>query len=351
MKLADLDKHGFDWNKILDFCKKNIRYISAGIIVVILVVVLSVTTVNPDKQGEGSKEGNQTSQESQESGQNEAFAIDAIPEINTLIQNYYSAYAAGDIATIESLATPISDIEKSYITLMSQYISGYENIQVHTKKGLLENEYMVSVAMEMGFEGLTTTAPGLDFFYVRMNGTGAYAIDNLYSQFNYQNRENELDSQVEAFIANYEKQDDVVQLCNDVQTRYEAALKADADLKNMIDVTIPQALEEWVTQITGGAGQTGDAQTPPADSGQTPAEGIQPQQPENSGANSIPAGKEISLNKSMNIRKEMSETSDLIDVAKAGDKVTVVESYAEGWTKVQWNGKTGYIRTDLLLNN
>ena len=124
----------------------------------------------------------------------------------------------------------------------------------------------------MGFEGLDTTAPGLDFFYVRMNGTGAYTIDNLYSQFNYQNHENELDSQVEAFIANYEKQDDVVQLCNDVQTRYEAALKADADLKNMIDVTIPQALEEWVAQITGGAGQTGEAQTPPADGGQTPAE-------------------------------------------------------------------------------
>ena len=31
MKLADLDKHGFDWNRILGFCKKNIRYISGSL--------------------------------------------------------------------------------------------------------------------------------------------------------------------------------------------------------------------------------------------------------------------------------------------------------------------------------
>ena len=30
------------------------------------------------------------------------------------------------------------------------------------------------------------------------------------------------------------------------------------------------------------------------------------------------------------------------------DRVTVVMSYAEGWTKVKWNGETGYIKTSLL---
>ena len=42
------------------------------------------------------------------------------------------------------------------------------------------------------------------------------------------------------------------------------------------------------------------------------------------------------------------ETADKVGVAYAGEKVTVVMSYAEGWTKVTWKNKTGYIKTDLL---
>ena len=37
-----------------------------------------------------------------------------------------------------------------------------------------------------------------------------------------------------------------------------------------------------------------------------------------------------------------------VAVAYAGEKVTVVMSYAEGWTKVKYGKKEGYIRTDLL---
>ena len=44
----------------------------------------------------------------------------------------------------------------------------------------------------------------------------------------------------------------------------------------------------------------------------------------------------------------MSETASKVGTAFSGEKVTVVMSYAEGWTKVTWNGKTGYVKTDLL---
>ena len=49
------------------------------------------------------------------------------------------------------------------------------------------------------------------------------------------------------------------------------------------------------------------------------------------------------LSNTTNIR-----TADKVGVAYAGEKVTVVMSYAEGWTKVTWKNKTGYIKTDLL---
>ena len=50
----------------------------------------------------------------------------------------------------------------------------------------------------------------------------------------------------------------------------------------------------------------------------------------------------------MNIRKSMSEDADKVATAFAGDTVTVIMSYQEGWTKVSYKDITGYIRTDLL---
>ena len=59
-------------------------------------------------------------------------------------------------------------------------------------------------------------------------------------------------------------------------------------------------------------------------------------------------GTEIILEDTVNIRSGMSETADRIGTAYRGEKVTVVMSYAEGWTKVKWNGETGYIKSSLL---
>ena len=47
----------------------------------------------------------------------------------------------------------------------------------------------------------------------------------------------------------------------------------------------------------------------------------------------------------------MNESAELVGTTAVGDSIKVILSYAEGWTKVEWNGTTGYIRTDLLLAN
>lgn len=59
-------------------------------------------------------------------------------------------------------------------------------------------------------------------------------------------------------------------------------------------------------------------------------------------------GQKITVENATNIRASMDESSKLMGTAAPGDTVTVILDYAEGWTKVEWNGKTGYIRTDLL---
>lgn len=63
---------------------------------------------------------------------------------------------------------------------------------------------------------------------------------------------------------------------------------------------------------------------------------------------SLAEGTVVMLKDSVNVRSGMSEEADRLGTAYAGEKVTVVMSYAEGWTKVKWNGETGYIKTSLL---
>ena len=69
--------------------------------------------------------------------------VDANENINALITQYYTAYAAGDVTTLSSIATPISANEQSYIGLFSQYVDEYQNIKCYTKTGLDANSYLV----------------------------------------------------------------------------------------------------------------------------------------------------------------------------------------------------------------
>ncbi|WP_051195259.1 SH3 domain-containing protein [Pseudobutyrivibrio ruminis] len=68
----------------------------------------------------------------------------------------------------------------------------------------------------------------------------------------------------------------------------------------------------------------------------------------NTNASALAEGTEITLDSTINIRSQMDSSSSKVAVAYAGEKVTVVMSYAEGWTKVKYGKKEGYIRTDLL---
>ena len=65
-------------------------------------------------------------------------------------------------------------------------------------------------------------------------------------------------------------------------------------------------------------------------------------------AAALQAGDKITLNSTVNIRSAMDSSASKVAVAYSGEEVEVVISYAEGWTKVKYGKKEGYIRTDLL---
>ncbi|MDD7178318.1 MAG: SH3 domain-containing protein [Lachnospiraceae bacterium] len=435
-------KDGVDFTVLWELVKRYKRYIAAGALFVAMVVVLAKCT---GPVTEAPKEPVSEEQPSDAAEQAEEFQVDAIPEVNELINNYYTAYAAGDVAALEKIAQPISDTEKSYIQVFSEYVDSYDNLSCHTKSGLNNGEYVVSVYLEMKFKDVKTVAPGLDFFYLRTDESGKLYIDNAYSQFNQSNMEESTQADVQALINEFEQAEDVVALQAEVQQKYEQAIAADPQLEQMANETIPNAISTWVQSLTQ-ADQT-DEQDKPADdetaqNEQTGEEASGEEQPEeekpeddksedkeensdgkaktayamdginlrkgpstekavvtqillgdklkiypdtekdgwvkavyngkkgyvkrelvttkrskvptgsetadDEPAKTLPEGKKITLSDSVNVRVSMSETADRVGLAYQGDTVTVIQSYAEGWTKVEWNGQTGYIKTELI---
>lgn len=356
------DNNKFDFSKInidtiMTFCRNNTRYVSAGVLTVILIVVLAVTAVNNGKSGSQEKE--ETKQEQMAHAQ-DAYEVNENKELNSLISKYYELFAAGNVDELAKIATPFSDMEKSYVQMMSGYVEGYSNIDCYTKRGLEKNSYMVSATYEMKLSGAEAAVPGMEFFYVRTNEDGSLYIDNLYGTFNSEMEELETDAEVMALIEEFNNASDVKELVADFQSRYTTTIEQDENLRNMVN-TVTAGIVSWkdsyiaqqqaAEQAAEQAAQQAAAEQAAAEQAAQQAAAEQQQQETNNGLNYLPEGTTLTTTDAYNIRVSMSETADKVGTTAIGDTVKVVLSYEEGWTKVEWNGKTGFIKTELLLNN
>lgn len=450
-------------NSFLEFIKKYKRYIAALALFAVMAALLVYGRPKPDGVAleEPASEDSDDVATDEPQDADEEFQVNGIPEVNALIASYYESYAAGDVAALDAIARPMSDNEKSYIKLFSEYLDSYENISCYTKSGLADGEYVVSAYMEMKFKDVGTAAPGLDFFYVRTDDKGSLYIDNAYSQFNQSNMEESTEPDVQSLINDFEQEDDVVALQAEVQQKYDQAVESDEKLRDMASKTIPDAISSWVQSVAkedadgedssgdddaskddasagddGGGddaeGDSGDGSEGQDDDGEGDSAGeeggdgsgskkdddgepktayamdgvnlrkgpdtdegvitliplggkmrIYPDtlkdgwvkarydghdgyvkrefvttkrskvpepepEEEDEPAPWLPEGEEVTLTDTINVRASMSETAERIGQAAPGDTVKVIMSYAEGWTKVEWNGQTGFMKTELI---
>ena len=324
----------------LEFFVKNIRYFAAGVIFVLMVVVIAFFM---------DKDENRPTIQYSEDGV-ELYEVDAYPAVMELVEQYYSCYSAGDFKTLQTLATPFSEDELAYMEMLSQYVEGYQNLVFYTKSGLDLNSYIVDVYLEMKFKGVETLAPGVASFYVRTNEAGTFYIDNSYSEYNMKYNDNPLDVNIHNLLKEHEQNEDVIALLSDTTAKYNAAIATDANLKTMLNETIPAAMSAWMAELVSGL----PAPEPETEVTDTETESTE-QETETETETEIdpdvitfPEGTIITITEATNVREEMTTQSDIVETIYRGERVTVIKSYAEGWTKVEWREKTGYIRSDLL---
>ena len=236
--------------KVKEFCSDNKKYVGVAAVLLCLIILLAVVTANGKKDKKENTEATEQTQVSVEDFQFETeYTDDKKDEITQLLQNYYTAYVSADLDTLANIAYPMTDNEKSYIGVVSQYYETVSDITVYSKAGLENGSYFVSVENNIKFYGVDTVAPTLDFFYIATDDNGQLYINNVYSNFNRTYAEEELDSGIVSLISKYTSDSDFANLQESVQSKYGEAVNSDANLKEMLETTLTGAIKQWYTTV------------------------------------------------------------------------------------------------------
>ncbi len=319
-------------NWIMDHSK-----IVMPLVLVFCVLLTIVVAVNANRKKALEKEAQQAamvvaSEEEGASAEGEEIPTlvlekNAYPELNELIRSYYDAQASGDIETITSLNTYLNEIETIRVQELSKYIDSYTVKDVYTKPGMEENTYVAYVCSEVKFTDADKALPGMQTYYIGKNGDEEYFIN---------------DGTYDDIIWNYIKeatlQDDVVDLNNKIVVEYNELLAEDEELNEFI-AYLKEKINEDVGEILAAAEVPEEEATDTAEP--EPEEETQEE-------TSQTVIKTVRATDVVNIRKSDSEEADKIDKAQVGQEFKLLEERGNGWSQVEYNGGSAYIKSDYL---
>lgn len=344
--------------KINDFCdrlrddKAFLAKVSIGVVAVLLVIIIVIAVVTGSKKEDGQSDGQGISSNEvvsdagldaevsqQEAGENadattenEATAesqrevvADPTTQVNTLIDAYFSAMLSGDTNAIASMKNGLAQEEAIKIEKKSNYIESFENLNVLSKDGPVANSYVAFVYYEIKFKDIQTMAPGLTTLYICMNDQGVLQIND-----------GELAEDVTEFIKNMASAEDVKAIFDRVEVKYGEATDADAQLKQFME-SLPATLEQEVAQAMS-ANNEQVATDAPAE--ETPAEPAEP------ATQSVT--ETVKTTDTVNVRSSDSETADKLGKVDAGTTLTRYEVKQNGWSRIDYDGKEGYIKSEFL---
>lgn len=323
---------GRDW--VMDHSK-----IVMPLVLVVCVLLTILIALNANQREALEKEAQQAamavasegSGASVEGLESPTFALEenAYPEINNLVRTYYDAQASGNIETITSLNSYLNEIETIRVQELSKYIEDYPVLTVYTKPGLSENSHVAYVYSEVKFVDVDQTLPGMQTYYVSIGEDGNYVInDGTY------------DDTIWNYIKEVTLQDDVVDLNNKVVVEYNDLLAGDEELSEFI-AYLKEKINEEVGEILAEAEQPeNNTDIEVAEAEQTEEEAVSEEV-----QNVI---KTVKTTDVVNIRSSDSEEADKLDKAQIGQEFTLLEEKGNGWSKVEYDGREAYIKSDYL---
>lgn len=254
-------------------------------------------------------------------------------KLKSTVDQFYQALANGDMELIQNVIGDLDDVE--YITYQkkSEMIEAYANVTCYTKPGLEENSYFLYVYYEAKLQGAQTAAPGLNTWYAYTAEDGGF---RLLSDKN-------MSESVNAALKLVTNQDDVIDLFNRVDVKYNEAIASDEDLNTLLanmltkireEVGIELAQLESTTQVADTENVENEANTAETSETETPV--------------TIEKVEQVKTTDTVRVRSSDSTEADLVGKAQKGTTLTRTEEKINGWSKVIFEGKEAYIKSDYL---
>lgn len=310
-------------SRLIQMCKENKKIvIIIAVFLLVIIGALAVITFS-EKQEEVSvtAEAEANAEEEKIAVPEEALEKDAYPEVNNLVKQYYQALVDGDMVTIKSIKNYVDEEEELKIVKKSEFIESYPSIIVYTKKGPEEGSFVAYVQYEVKFIDHESTAPGLNTLYICKNEEGKYYINAK-----------ELDESVVEYLKTISVQNDVVDLFNTVQVAYNDVKTQDENLSAFLD-ELPNLLVEAVSEAI--------IEQEAAEAALNPKE-------EEAEPEVVVVVTKVKTTDVVNVRSSDSVEADKLGKTTKGQILELVEERLNGWSKVIFEGKEGFIKTEFL---
>lgn len=312
------------FERLINILRKNVL-VSATIIfaVALFVVAILIMKISDIKEKNRIAAEYEMMNEQEKALAKQDFSLykDAFENINEEVKTYMNALANNEQTYLKEHTSNLSENELDNIQVKSKYVENYENITVYYVNSIEEGNYYLYVTFDTKYVGFDTVVPCVRAFYYSHNETGNYV---LYEKDDVP--ENVEDNFVTSFTSVA-----VQDLYNTIALSYDEVLENDLELAEYLDEdNFRQMLWEDLSIILSEREEAKRLQ--------------QQDNPEETG----PKIELVRAITSVNVRKSDSETAERIGTVSEGTILTRLEAKANGWSKVSYEGKEAYIKSEYL---
>lgn len=153
-----------------------------------------------------------------------SFAADNVPEVSTVLEQYYTALGARNINGLFAVTDNLTAEEQAQIEAESD-VESYGDVKAYTISGPNDGTYIAFVSSRCKYLGINQTLPMLSEYYLYTTGDGSLKIMD----------DTESDAAVTEAMKAALENEEVKNLIEQVQNDYQNALDADASLRAYVE--------------------------------------------------------------------------------------------------------------------
>lgn len=153
-----------------------------------------------------------------------SFATDNVPEVSTVLEQYYTALGARDINGLFAVTDNLTAEEQAQIEAESD-VESYGDVKAYTISGPSDGTYITFVSSRCKYLGINQTLPMLSEYYLYTTEDGGLKIMD----------DTDSDAAVTEAMKAALENEEVKNLIEQVQNDYQNALDADASLRVYVE--------------------------------------------------------------------------------------------------------------------